>query len=138
MTNMLNIRRLIFFTLSLAILFSPAAVAGQENLLDGKIFVGQSEEKHRRGVSEDELRFKNGEFHSIGYGQKGFSEGIYTARAEADKIYFEAETVSPKKGRIKWRGIVHKDSIEVNYRWSKKGWLSDTKRDYVFKGILKQ
>jgi hypothetical protein len=80
----------------------------------------------------------NGEFHSIGYGQKGFNEVAYTARAEEDKIYFEAETVSPKQGKIKWRGIVHKDSIEVSYRWSKKGWLSDTQKDYLFKGKLKK
>ena len=57
---------------------------------------------------------------------------------DADKIYFEAETINPKQGRIKWRGIVHGDSIEVNYRWSKKGWLSDTVKDYSFNGRLKK
>ena len=138
MTNMFNICRLIVFTLGLVILSSAATVIAQENLLDGKVFVGQSKEKHKRGVEEDELRFMNGEFQSIGYGQKGFNEGVYTAKAEADKIYFEAEPVSSKQGKIKWRGIVHKNSIEVNYRWSKKGWLSDTQKDYLFKGKLKQ
>jgi len=107
-------------------------------LLDGKVFVGQSKEKHKRAVKEDELRFMNGEFQSIGYGQKGFNEGVYAARAEEDKIYFEAETVNPKQGKIKWSGIVHGDSIEVNYRWSKKGWLSDTEKDYSFNRTLKK
>ena len=55
-----------------------------------------------------------------------------------DKIHFETETVSPKQGRIKWRGIVHGDSIEVNYHWSKKGWLSNTEKDYLFQGTLKK
>ena len=72
------------------------------------------------------------------YGQRGFNEGVYTARADADRIYFEAETVNPKQGIIIWHGIVHGDSIEVNYRWSKKGWLSDTEKDYSFNGTLKK
>ena len=63
----------------------------------------------------------NGEFHSIGYGQKGFLEGVYTARAEEDTIYFEAETVNPKQGKIMWSGIVRGDSIEVNYMLAQKG-----------------
>jgi hypothetical protein len=138
MTSMLKICQLLLFTISLVILFTITIVIAQEGLLDGKVFVGQSVEKHRRDIKEDELRFMDGKFHSIVYGQKGFSEGVYTARAEEDKIYFEAENVNPKQGKIKWRGIVHGDSIEVNYRWSKKGWLSDTEKDYSFNGTLKK
>jgi hypothetical protein len=138
MTGILKICQLLLFTISLVILFTITIVIAQEGLLDGKVFVGQSVEKHRRDIKEDELRFMNGKFHSIVYGQKGFSEGVYTARAEEDKIYFEAENVNPKQGKIKWRGIVHGDSIEVNYRWSKKGWLSDTEKDYSFNGTLKK
>ena len=111
----------------------------QEGLLDGRVFVGQYRENHKRGaVKEDELRFMNSEFHSIVYGKRGFKEGAYTARAELDRIYFEAETVNPKQGKIKWHGIVQGDSIKVNYRWSKKGWLSDTVKDYSFNGKLKK
>ena len=138
MTNMFKICQLFLFILSLVILFSITIVIAQEGILDGKVFVGQYREQHKRVVKEDELRFMNGEFQSIGYGQRGFNEGVYTARAEGDKIYFEAKTVSPKQGKIKWRGIVHGDSIEVNYRWSKKGWLSDTEKDYLFNGTLKE
>ena len=133
-----KIGQLFFFTLSFLIMFGITIVTAQEGLLDGKTFVGQSIEKHIRAVTEDELRFMNGKFQSLVYGQRGFSEGVYTARAEEDKIYFEAETVNPKQGKIKWRGIVHGDSIEVNYRWSKKGWLSDTEKDYSFNGTLKK
>jgi hypothetical protein len=138
MTSMLKICQLLLFTISLVILFTITIVIAQEGLLDGKVFVGQSVEKHRIDIKEDELRFMDGKFHSIVYGQKGFSEGVYTARAEEDKIYFEAENVNPKQGKIKWSGIVHGDSIEVNYHWSKKGWLSDTEKDYSFNGTLKK
>jgi hypothetical protein len=135
---MFKICQLFLFTLSVVFLFNITIVIAQENLLDGNVYVGQSREKHIRTVKEDELRFINGEFHSIVYGQRGFNEGVYTARAEADKIYFEAEIVNPRQGKIKWRGIVHGDTIEVNYRWSKKGWLSDTEKNYSFNGTLKK
>ena len=138
MSNMFKICQLFLFTLSLVIMLGFAPVLAQEDLLDGKVFVGQSREKHKKAVKEDELRFVEGEFYSVGYGQRGFSGGVYKARTEDDRIYFDAETVSPKQGKIKWRGIVHGDSIEVNYHWSKRGWLSDTEKDYSFNGTLKR
>lgn len=138
MTSMVKIYKLSFFSFSLVILFGITMVIAQDGPLDGKVFVGQYRENHKKAVKEDELSFMNGEFYSVGYGQRGFDKGVYTARVEEDKIYFEAETVSPKRGKIEWRGFVHGDSIEVKYRWSKKGWLSDTVKDFSFNGILKQ
>ena len=138
MKNMPKISQLFLFTFSIAILFGITGVIAQEDLLDGKVFVGHSREKHKKVVKEDELWFVNGEFHSISYGLRGFNEGVYTARVEEDKIYFEAETVNPKQGKIIWSGIVHKDTIEVNYQLSKKGWFSDTEKNYSFNGMLKK
>ena len=135
---MVKICQLFFFTLGLLIMFSITIVIAQEGILDGKNFVGQYRENHKRNFKEDELRFFNGNFHSIAYGQRGFNEGVYKARVEKDEIYFEAETVSPKQGKIIWRGIVHEDAIEVNFHWSKKGWLSNTEKDYSFSGTLKK
>jgi hypothetical protein len=136
-------RRSIFILLLLAIgfvvLFSTKGVVAQEGLLDGKIYIGQSVENHKSAVNEDKLRFANGDFYSAHFIQKGFNKGVYIAKAEEEKIYFESETVNPKQGKnIKWRGIIQGDSIEVNYRWRKKGWLSDTIKDYTFKGTLKK
>jgi hypothetical protein len=138
MTNRFKKCQLFLFNITLVILFSFTNVIAQDGLLDGKVFVGQSIEKHRRAVKEDELRFINGEFYSIVYSQKGFNKAVYASRAEEGKIYFEAETVNPKQGKIKWRGIVHGDSIEVNYHWSKKGWFSSTEKEYSFNGTLKK
>jgi hypothetical protein len=135
---MFKIFRIFLLSLSLVFLLSLTDIIAQENLLDGKVFVGQSREKHKRAVKGDELRFLDGKFYSVVYGQKGFDEGLYTSKAEEDEIYFDAETVNPKQGIIKWRGIVRGDSIEVNYRWNKKGWLSDSERNYSFNGRLKK
>jgi hypothetical protein len=131
-------RRGLIFALSLVIVFSATIAVAQEDQLDGKVFVGQYREKHKRAIKKDELRFMNGEFHSTGYGQRGFNGGVYQAKTVGGKIYFEAETVSSKQGRIIWRGIIHGDSIEVSYQWNKKGWLSDTQKDYLFSGTLKK
>ena len=129
---------LFIFAFSLLITFSTADVIAQEGLLDGKVFVGQYREKHIRATEEDELEFMNGRFQSIGYAQKGFDAAVYSARAEGEKIFFEAETLSSKQGKIKWRGTVQGDSIEVSYHWSKNGWLNNTEIDYTFNGTLKK
>ena len=138
MTSRVKKHRRLIFTLGLVIVFSTTMAVAQEGQLDGKVFVGQYREKHKRAIKEDELRFIDGEFHSADYGQKGFNGGVYQAKTAEGKIYFEAETVSSKQGKIIWRGIIHGDSIEVNYQWRKKGWLSDTQKDYLFSGKLKK
>jgi len=138
MTIKVKKHRGLIFTLGLVIVFSTTIAVAQEGQLDGKVFVGQYREKHKRAIKEDELRFIDGKFHSADYGQKGFNGGVYQAKTLEGKIYFEAETVSSKQGKIIWRGIIHGDSIEVNYQWRKKGWLSDTQKDYLFSGKLKE
>ena len=138
MSSMFKIFGIFLLSLSLVFLLNLTDIIAQENMLDGKVFVGQSREKHKRGVKEDELKFLDGKFHSVVYGQKGFDEGLYTAKAGEDEIYFDAETINPKQGIIKWRGIVRGDSIEVDYRWSKKGWLSNSEKNYSFNGTLKK
>jgi hypothetical protein len=57
-------------------MFAITIVLAQEGLLDGNAFVGQYRENHKRAVKEDELKFINGEFHSIVYSQRGFNGGV--------------------------------------------------------------
>lgn len=138
MINLLKICQLFFIALGLVCLPGLTGVIAQEDPIDGKVFVGQSREKHKGAVEEDELRFLNGKFHSMRYGQRGFQEGAYKARTEKDKIYFEAETLNPRQGKIQWHGVVHENSIEVHYHWSQKGWFSNKEKDYSFNGTLKK
>ena len=138
MLNMPGINKYFVLTIVLVALFSPESAIAQEDLLDGKVFLGQSREKHKSFVHEDELRFANGNFYSIIYGEKGFEKGVYLAKVVEKKIYFEAETVNPKQDKITWRGFIQGDSIAVNYRWRQRGWLSDTVKDFTFDGILKK
>jgi len=144
MSNRLIKKSLFYLLLGLLFLFSPAgAVAhagavAQESLLDGRAYIGQSEENHKKGVTSDELSFVNGKFHSLGFDRKGFVEGGYTAIAVEGEIFFEAITMSPKQGNINWSGVVVGDTIRVDYRWLKRGWFSDTEKVYSFNGTLKK
>jgi hypothetical protein len=128
----------IFLALSLVFLSGVPWARALEGLLDGRVFVGESREIHVGAAKIEEIKFVNGKLDAIVWATKDFTAGAYTAAYENDAIVFEAETISPKQGTIKWRGIVRGDAIEVNYQWRKKGWLSDTVKDYAFKGIQKR
>jgi hypothetical protein len=118
------------------VLWAAPVVCAQRGLLDDKVFIGQYKENHISTVQEEELKFIDGELHSMVYARRGFTKGVYTTVVKQDGIHFEAVTVSPKQGTIDWRGIVSGDSITVNYRWKKEGWLTDTIRDYSFTGTI--
>jgi len=120
----------------LFVLWTAPVVCAKEGLLDDKVFTGQYQENHISNVKEEELKFVDGELHSMVYALKGFAKGVYTGVVKQDGIHFEAVTVSPNQGKINWRGIVLGDSIIVNYQLIKKGWLTDTVRDYSFIGTI--
>ncbi|MEJ2640896.1 MAG: hypothetical protein P8010_15095 [Desulfosarcinaceae bacterium] len=138
MPERLTIHRVFYVLFCLFWLLGAASAAAQGSLLDGKSYVGQSEEKHKNKITEEELSFMNGKFHSTGFEQKGFMEGDYTAIAVEDEIFFKAKTMSPKHGDISWSGVVIGNTIKVDYRWLKRGWFTDTVKVFSFKGILKK
>jgi hypothetical protein len=138
MSRFTKLKHLFALVLGLVFLFGVPWARAQEGLLDGRVFVGESREIHVGAAKNDEIKFVNGELDAILWAGKDFKAGAYTAAYEQDAIVFEAKTISPKQGTIKWRGIVRGDAIEVNYHWRKKGWLSDTVRDYAFKGSQKK
>jgi hypothetical protein len=138
MSKRITIKISFFVLLSLLLLLTAASAAAQGSLLDGRSYIGQSEEKHKNKVTEDELSFMNGKFHSSDFDQRGFLEGRYTAILIEEEIFFEAKTMSPKHGDIDWSGVVIGDTIKVEYRWLKRGWFTDTEKVFSFKGTLKK
>jgi len=129
------VHRYVLPILLIALWATPVARA-QESPLDDKVFTGRYQENHISTEKEEELKFVDGELHSMVYARMGFAKGGYTAVVKKDGIHFEAVTVSPNQGTIDWRGIVYDDSIVVNYKWHKKGWFTDTVRDYSFNGMI--
>jgi len=136
MRTIFNIAHMYFLSILLIALWATPVVLAQESLLDDKVFIGRYQENHIASEKEEELKFVDGKLHSMVYARKGFAKGVYKAVVKPDGIHFEAVTVSPNQGTIDWRGIVYDDSIVVNYKWLKKGWFTDTERDYSFNGTI--
>lgn len=136
MSSIFTIARMCIPPVALFMLWAVPVVCAQEGLLDDKVFLGRSKENHISTVKEEKLTFMNGALHSMAYARKGFTKGVYTAVVKQDGIHFEAVTLSPEQGTIDWRGIVSGNSIVVTYQWKKKGWLTDTIRDYSFTGTI--
>ncbi len=136
MITIFDIAPIYVLSILLFVLWATPVVCAQEGLLDDKVFIGRYKENHISNAKEEEIKFIDGELHSMVYARRGFTKGVYTAVVKQDGIHFEAVTVSPEQGTIDWRGIVSGDSIVVKYQWRKTGWLADTVRDYSFIGTI--
>ncbi len=101
----------------------PAAGRGDgmdargKGLLDGKTFAVETGDTGKRGSDKDTLIFRNGMFHSMGCDRYGFGDGAYTATEKDGVVSFEAETKSPTKGKISWKGTIRGDALEGTYTW---------------------
>lgn len=90
-------------------------------MLDGKTFVGEIGEQGNASGDKDELIFRDGTFHPTACDPYGFGDGAYTATASGDVITFEAETISPTDGTLKWQGTVRGDMLEGTSIWYRPG-----------------
>jgi len=102
--------------------------------LDGMSFVGEISEKGKK-AEPDTLVFKKGKFHSKGCDEYGFEKVKYTAQKEGNAISWEAEAVSAKEGKMKWKGTVQEKMIEASAVWTRAG---QAPIEYAFKGALKK
>lgn len=58
MENKFKLRQIFLLAISLLMLcYITNVIANEGGLLDGKVYVGQSKEKHKKNVKENELRF---------------------------------------------------------------------------------
>ena len=74
--------------------------------LDGRSFHGIVLEAGKTAGDADTLVFAGGRFRSTACDGYGYGDGAYTARRDGDRIQFDAETESPRWGRLLWRGTV--------------------------------
>jgi len=96
-----------------------AAQAGA-GALDGKTFAGEYGKTWKKAEGRDELIFEDGRFRSTACDQYKFGDAAYTTAPDGDAIRFEAETESPKYGRMKWSGRVQGNVLDGNFTWIKK------------------
>ncbi len=95
----------------------PGKNAPIQGALDGKTFTVETGEKEKSASEKDDLTFRGGKFRSSACDKYGFGDGAYTTTEKDGAVYFEAETTSPSKGKMHWKGTVRGDKIEVTYTW---------------------
>jgi hypothetical protein len=77
------------------------------SMLDGRNFVGVVLECGKTQGDADTIIFTDGRFRSTACDRYEYGDGPYTARAENGTVRFEAQTESPKYGKLLWQGVVH-------------------------------
>jgi hypothetical protein len=96
--------------LVVAALFTSAA---QAQGLDGRRFEGVFIERGKTSGDADTLIFKDGRFRSTACDRYGYVEVPYKSSAAGDTVQFEAETESPKYGRLLWKGMVRGGKLDA-------------------------
>ena len=74
--------------------------------LDGRSFHGVVLETGKTEGDADTLIFADGRFRSTACDRYGYGDGTYAASRDGDRIHFDAETESPRFGRLRWQGTV--------------------------------
>jgi hypothetical protein len=75
-------------------------------LLDGKSYAGTFVEKGKSKGDADTLSFSAGRFHSSACDKYGYGDAPYAAIADGEAIRLDAETRSPRYGKLIWKGVV--------------------------------
>jgi hypothetical protein len=100
--------------LSLLLAVPPfcASLAHAENL-DGRRFDGVFIERGKTSGDADTLIFKDGRFRSAACDRYGYVEVPYKTLVAGDAVQFEAESESPKYGRLVWKGVVRAGKLDA-------------------------
>lgn len=104
MSMLSNVRSLFVSRLCMVVAAEPALAA--RAALDGRNFDGIVLECGKTSGDADTLIFKDGRFRSTACDQYGYGDGPYTATRSGETVVFEAETESPKYGKLLWKGVV--------------------------------
>jgi hypothetical protein len=89
--------------------------------LDGRTFQGVFLERGKTAGDADTLSFENGRFLSSACEQYGYSDAPYKTVAAGDSVRFEAETSSPRYGKLIWNGSVRGDKLDATVMMERKG-----------------
>ena len=119
------------------LLFLSWASPGYSGVLDGKTFTGKNGVIGESGSEDDEIRFQNGKFFSVGCGKYGFGESVYTANIDGNIVFFTADIYSDKYGRITYSGFVKGDDLQGTFIWFDKGKYATPEQVKWWKGSAK-
>ena len=81
--------------------------------LDGRSFDGVFLERGKTSGDADTIIFKDGRFRSTACDRYGYSDAAYKTSSDGDTLRFEAETQSPKYGKLQWSGVVRGGKLDA-------------------------
>ena len=97
-------------TLAMAVVPPSVAQAGN---LDGRSFDGVFLERGKTSGDADTIIFKDGRFRSTSCERYGYTDAPYKAVPAGDALRFEAETNSPKYGKLLWNGVIRGNKLDA-------------------------
>jgi hypothetical protein len=98
-----------------------ATAGAQSSQLDGRRFDGVFLARGKTSGDADTLLFQGGRFRSTACDRYGYSDAAYRVTPAGDALAFEAETESPKYGKLVWRGVVRGDYLNATATMVKDG-----------------
>jgi len=98
---------------------APALAQGSP--LEGRRFEGVFLERGKTKGDADTLTFQGGRFRSSACDRYGYGDAPYRATMAGDTVTFEAETESPKYGKLLWRGTVRGDKLDATVLMPREG-----------------
>ena len=125
-------------TFWITLFFFVMAIPAYSGILDGKNFVGKNGEIGKSGSEDDEIKFENGRFFSVGCGKYGFGDAEYTSKVDGDRVFFTADIYSNKYGRITYSGFVKGDDLNGTFIWFDKGKYDKPEQVKWWKGKVKK
>lgn len=107
-------------TFWIALFFFVMAIPVYGGILDGKTFVGKNGEIGKSDSEDDEIKFENGKFLSVGCAKYGFGDADYTTKVDGDRVFFTADIYSNRYGRITYSGMVKGNDLKAIFVWFEK------------------
>ena len=108
-------------TFWVTLFFFVMAIPAYSGILDGKTFAGKNGEIGKSGSEDDEIKFENGKFLSVGCAKYGFGDADYTTKVDGDKVFFTADIYSNRYGRITYSGMIKGNNLKATFVWFEKG-----------------
>ena len=102
--------------------------------LDGLRFAGMTGEKGKGDHHPDTITFKDGVFRSLDCEEWGFGAAPYTVEKKGDALHFTSTLLSPKRGRLEWKGTIVGGKATATFRWKHERWYWNIDREYWFEG----